>query len=532
MPPYRPAGFPLLLAAAVIMVSLATILGPSLAGIAPRASLASTGPPFGSSMALAAIEAAPRAPVPSLSGAPAGAAMTGSYSGDASVFVTFALTNSSQLNTLLSALANPQSPQYHHYLTESQFISRFAPAPAPYAGAKSYFGAVDGLTVISYADRIGMLVQGPAHSVDQAFGVSLASYTSEGRGAYYAPVGAPTLPAPIASSVVQLEGLSSYLDAQTTLADVTPLPDLSPAAARSGGYPAPENCGGTQCLYGSDLQVAYDEQALLNVTFPTGEQVATILWAGCTISTSGTCPSADLTGSYDPNDVYSYYNDTIPAGQPHSTVIGVPFDGAPAPGIQAGFDVSGAVFENTLDVDMVGSVAPGSTIYNVYGLSSLDSETDAAMGYILSNLPGVNVITNSWGEQDHTDAAWTSYMQDAAARGITVLASTGDAGDSQFSSRWSGGDTEFPSTVGFDAYGVTAVGGTTLTLTTQTFPAAQYLHIQSEVAWYNPHYDSGTDQVGSSGGVSPFYGEPSWQVSSEANGVILSAGLGSNRGVP
>jgi hypothetical protein len=533
----RTVGFTLLLTAAVVLVTLAMVLAPSLAGVGARASTTAAQPPSGSSLPLTAIEAAPRAPVSSLSGAPAGAVMTGSYSGDASVFVTFALTNSSQLNELLSALANPQSPQYHQHLTETEFITRFSPAAAPYAEAENYFGSVGGLRVLSYADRIGMQVQGPAASIAAAFGVTLASYTSAGRGTYYAPVGPPTLPAPIASSVVQLEGLSSYLDAQTMLAGAAPLPNLSPNVPMLGGYPTPQNCGTAQCLYGSDLQVAYDEQALLNVTLPTGEQVATILWAGCTILTTGQCPADNLTGGYDPNDVYRYFNDTIPAGQPHSTVIGVPFDGAPSPGVEASYDVSGTVFENTLDVDMVGSLAPGSTIYNVYGLSSLDSETDGAMAYVLNNLPSVQVITNSWGGQDHVDAAWSSYMQEAATRGITVLASSGDAGDSSSSSRWVGTNTEFPSSVGFDDYGVTGVGGTTLTVRADPFPTGEYLHIASQIVWYDPVFGmhgsaQGWDQIGSSGGVSSYYKEPSWQVSSEANGVILSAGEGSQRGVP
>lgn len=526
-----PSRFPFLLAAAVVLIAVMTAAGGSLIGAAPHASTTAAGASPSGAESVAALVSAPRAAVDYLSGAPSTVVRTGTYEGSASVFVTFSLTNQTELNALLANLVNPQSAQYHHYLTAGQFDARFSPAATPYQDAQAYFGSFPGIHVISYADRIGMLVEGPAASVDTAFGVSLGSYFSAGRGTYYAPTGVATLPAPIASAVVQLEGLSSYLDAQTTLAGSAHLANVAPSLGGSDGYPAPQDCSGAQCLYGSDLQVAYDEQALLNVTFPTGEQVATILWAGCTESTSGTCPVANLTGGYDPNDVYSYYNATLPAGEPHSNVIGVPFDGAPSPGVSATFDVSGAVFENTLDLDMVGSLAPGSTVYNVYGVSSLDSETDAALGYVLNNLPQVNVITNSWGAQDHTDGAWNSYLQSAAARGITVLASSGDAGDSPFSSRWDGSATEFPSSVGFDDYGVIGVGGTTLTVNDDAF-SPDYLHTVSQIVWYDPVYNFGTDQVGSSGGVSPEYTEPSWQLSSEAASVIAAKGVGEQRGVP
>lgn len=525
----------LALAAAVTLLAVATIAGPSLAGIAGHPSTAAFPSISGAhpGVSFADLQSAPHASVAALSGAPATAMMTGPYSGATSVFITFALTNGTQLNSLLADLADPQSGQYHHYLTEPQFIARYSPTPAPYAAAVTYFGGIGGLHVLSYSDRIGLLVQGPAKAMGEAFGVSFASFTAPGRGSYYGAVGGPTLPMPIAASVVQVEGLSSYLDAQSLLAGTAALPSTSAQPSFEDGYPAPSSCGVAQCLYGSDLQVAYNEQPLLSVTYPSSERVATILWAGCTVVvSSGTCPNADLTGSYDPTDVYSYYNDTIPAGQPHSTVIGIPFDGAPPPGVGASYDVSGAVFENTLDVDMVGSLAPGSTIYNVYGLNSLNSETDAAMGYILTNLPSVNVITNSWGGSDHVDSAWSTYMQTAAARGITVLAASGDSGDSPFSSRWVGGNTQFPSSVGYDTYGVTAVGGTTLTVNANAGTPDGYLQITNQTAWYNPVYAGGSDQIGSSGGVSTDYAEPSWQADSGANAVILSAGVGANRGVP
>lgn len=522
----RPPGFPLrttvfalLLTGAMLVSSLVAV--PSL----PPKTAGSLAGPSASPTTLAA---EPRVPVPYVSGAPPGATETGAYTGTAYVFVAFTLSHAAELQAFLVDLQNPRSPEYHHYLTQQEFTARFSPPSTPYAEATSYFRSVSGLNVTTYGDRIGMLVEGPAAAVGSAFGITLASFTLGGRGTFYAPLGNPALPAPIALAVAQLEGLSSYVEAQSMVAGAAPLGALPSGLAHPNAYPSPVPCGLSQCIYGSDLQVAYDEQTLLNITYPTSERVATILWAGCTVPASSTCPLANLTGGYYPSDVYGYYNSTIPIGEPHSTVIGVPFDGAPAPGVGATFDVSGAVLENTLDLDMVGSLAPGSTIYNVYGVNQLNSETDAAMAYILNDLPSINVISNSWGAADHSDAAWESYMQSAAAQGITVLAASGDSGDSPFSSRYPGTNTEFPSSVGFDGYGVVGVGGTTLTLNTDQ-GTYRYLHIQDQVAWYDTTFNG---YVGSAGGGSPVYSEPSWQRSSEANTYLNAWNASGQRGTP
>jgi subtilase family serine protease len=68
----------------------------------------------------------------------------------------------------------------------------------------------------------------------------------------------------------------------------------------------------------------------------------------------------------------------------------------------------------------------------------------------------------------------------------------------------------------YDDFGVTAVGGTTVTLNPS---GPSYLHLISQIAWYNT-----TGEVGSTGGVSAIFPEPSWQQNSSANAIILGKG--------
>ena len=82
---------------------------------------------------------------------------------------------------------------------------------------------------------------------------------------------------------------------------------------------------------------------------------------------------------------------------------GVPINGAVKPGLSATYDTTGANDENTLDLEMVGSTAPGASIYNVYGPNSTYLSIDSAFAFILNPnstykaLDNVSVITNSWG---------------------------------------------------------------------------------------------------------------------------------------
>ncbi len=232
-------------------------------------------------------------------------------------------------------------------------------------------------------------------------------------------------------------------------------------------------------------------------------------------------------GPYVPADVSAFYNETLPASEPHARVMGVPLNGAAPPGPSASYDTTGANFENTLDLQMVGSTAPGASVYNVYGPSPSSANLDAAFSYVLNptNTPGlanVSVITNSWGAPDYNDTNWFQDLQEAQARGVSVLAATGDSGDNPLSPKYEGGPdyTEFPSAMAYRTFGVTAVGGTTVKLN-PTPSSAVYLHLIAQTAWYDA-----TVPDGSTGGVSTVFPEPSWQLSTSANAVIQGQGRG------
>lgn len=441
------------------------------------------------------------------------------------IVVTFALQEPSELNEFLSQLSSPASPLYHHYLTASQFDQRYGGSSRPYSAATGFFDSFGVSDLQTSADHLTLTFEASPSQVASIFHTTIDSFEVAGLR-YLAPTSSPTLPQPLASTILSVEGLSTYSAyLYHTNSQASVLHADSPARGAevrtSAGYLPPAEVNGVQYEYAPDFQVGYDELGLFQDSgYPTNAVVATILWSGSNVDGTPVAP-------FDPSDVYAFYNETLPAGEPHSSVSGVPLDGAPAPGPSAGTDVTGANVENTLDLEMVGSTAPGASIYNVYGPDASQADLDSALSYILNptNTPGlanVTVITNSWGGTDGNDSTWFQDLQEAQSRGISVLASTGDSGNDPSSSKWVGSDVEFPSSAAWDDFGVTAVGGTTVSMNSG-------LGLLSQVVWSISARDTEIGgPAGSSGGISSVFPEPSWQLDTSANGPIAGEG----RGVP
>ncbi|MCL4332426.1 MAG: S53 family peptidase [Candidatus Thermoplasmatota archaeon] len=431
------------------------------------------------------------------------------YLSDLSFMITFRYSNYTRLVSFLGNLSDPSSPQYGHYLTRGEFIHEFSPRASFYSRAVEYFASHGFSDITAYGDRVSIYMTGSAQLVENTLNVSVVR-----SGGLYGPTSAPEVPEWMNTYTIGITGLTDRGSA-SLIGSGHAVMAGSPGAKTASGYGTPINVNGVQYIYGADMQVAYNEQKLLNMTIPKNAVEATILWSGYN-KTTGT-----YTAPFYPQDVYEYYNASIPSGQPHAKVYGVPLNGAPAPGSSAQYDSSGAVFENTLDLEMMGSTAPGSSIYNVYANANSMSQLDANFAYILNpaHTPGLNnvsVISNSWGSNDQNDTTWMTYLQESQARGITVLASSGDSGDNTNSKKYLGGPgyAEFPSSMAYNSFGVTAVGGTSVKL-------MKDLAIENQSAWY---MKAGTSSEGSTGGISTVFREPSWQKNSEANGIINGTG--------
>lgn len=452
---------------------------------------------------------------------PVNSRLVGPYRGNMSVMVGFSLNNQPSLNSFLAEVSTPGSIDYHHYISRSVFTSRYSPDLGFYDRVLNYFDSFPGLVVRGYGDRLAISISGSSRMVSSAFHSSTDVYALGSHDFY--EMSDPGLPGWIVARTSYVAGLQNSTLPRVSLGgSLVPRGrvDFTPV---SGGYPAPlgNSILGPQYLWGSDMQRTYNVTGLINATTANASVVATIFW------TSGTAP-------FYPADVMTYFNDTLPKGEPRPKVTAVPLDGAPLPGISAQNDTSGAVLENTLDLEMVGSLDPGASIYNVYTPSSSFAELDESFGYILNpgnstpGLKNVSVISNSWYSGDRSDPIWNSYLEEAATRGITVVACSGDSGDNLSSPKYVGSAASFPGTDAGSSYGTLSVGGVTEMLNSVAGNSS-YLSIERQQAWYSKEsVDGKSGYVGTEGGISSFYGEPSWQVNSTANGVLKGRG----RGVP
>ena len=448
--------------------------------------------------------------------------------GNMQIVVGFQPSNIKQLREYINLTENPQSSMYGKFLTRGEFDSLFSANKSAYSSMITYLHRFGVSSITTFADRLSLSFNATSTQASEIFNVSFATYTS-GNVLYHAPVSNPELPVSIEGSVSGINGLSNYSlnvihDAGLSYGMEQTLNGASNQSV--SGYPAPQTINGAQFVYGSDMQVAYGEQGLFkNYGYPTHSVEATILWSGQysgqTIKTPyGNITDGSYVGPYVPSNIYAYYNQTLPSGEPHSKVYGVPLGGSPPPGPKASYSTNGANMENTLDLEMMGSTAPGSSIYNVYSNSSSIASLDNAFSFILnpsstySALNNVSVISNSWGGSDGNSSIWYNDLMEAQARGITVLASSGDAGDNPSSRMWLGTNTEFPSSLAYNSFGMVAVGGTTVLLNSG-------LGISNQTNWYITPSAGGPD--GTNSGISMFP-EPSWQLSTSANQVIGGKG--------
>src|SRR6185503_12888805 len=81
--------------------------------------------------------------------------------------VVLPMRNKEKLRDLLSALYNPSSPLFRHWLSVAQFTAQFGPTQKDYSDAQKFF-ASNGLAVThTYANRYMFQVEGSAANVER-----------------------------------------------------------------------------------------------------------------------------------------------------------------------------------------------------------------------------------------------------------------------------------------------------------------------------------------------------------------------------
>ena len=212
-------------------------------------------------------------------------------------------------------------------------------------------------------------------------------------------------------------------------------------------------------------------------------------------------------------------------GLPNVTLNKVVMPGTPPFDPNDGNQVGWAE-EETLDVLWAHAMAPGAGITLVAAKSNNDDDILAATKFAVDNHLG-DVISQSFGEAETcVDPTILSQQhavfQSAVDQGMTLFASSGDSGASQFNCDGTAAILAASSPASDPL--VTGVGGTTLSATD---PAGLY---SGETAWTEPLFGCNPPAVAaadincSGGGFSTIYTRPAFQQS------LVKGGTG--RGVP
>ncbi|MCI4330504.1 MAG: S8 family serine peptidase [Thermoplasmata archaeon] len=459
-----------------------------------------------------------------------------------------------ELAAIDAAVGDPGNGLYRHFLTEAQYETRFHASPDAATSVERYFAGFGGKLVGRSADGAGLTLHIPAAGVRDSLGVVPVAYRS-GSNSGYTTLGVPRLPNEVAALVSGIDGLSHATRGGLTL-DLARLSG-GKVSAESASQFIRDNASGESWYYGTDFAQAYRVDHLFpgpgsvpNATFPTGEAIATILISGFNASTGVDLPP------FNPQAIRQYYNDSFPAGWPKPVVRGSPVTIAsvtpPAPGRNAGLnDSTRDQSENSIDLEMAGSLAPGATLVNFYFSAALFDSNQGngsggsiadAFGQALSSALSYNygsarltAVTNSFGLPDLNNSLWNQELQHAQALGVTVLAASGDQGNAPESltgrpqGQWPG----WPATAAFDTFGTVSVGGVSVglggtptgTYYGSTLPTgfdSNLTGIASSVAWWEDQTAPG-NYSGSEGGVSTTVPEPSWQFDSAAQPAISNA---------
>ncbi len=458
---------------------------------------------------------------------------------------------SGQLSSYVAAVENPSSPEYRHFLTSAQFDARFAPGEGRVATVAATLRSAGGTSITVFPDDSSISVSLDVAAVRSLFGVEPVAYgSSEGRVLYTA-IGTPRVTSSLAGLVSGVDGLSDAVaDRFSWNLHASTLRPLE--VSRGPGQFVEYTNTSSEWFLGSDFaqtfgatQLFPGSDSVTGATFPTHVAIATLLASGYNGTLRENLPA------YDPTVVAAYFNGTQPKSWPLPNISGVPvtIDGVtpPAPAsFGAVNDSSLDEFENSLDLEMAGSMAPGATVVNFYFAGSLLANATSALGVAndfaltLSEALAHNysparlaVVSGSFGLPDLNDSAWNFETEEAAAMGVTLVIASGDQGNApdSLTDRDDGPWPTWPATADTNSSGAIAVGGVSLTLGGR--PTAEYSNngslnltydsnltgITNVTAWY----DTEAGIAGTEGGVSTVTPEPYWQLHSAAQPNIRNA---------
>ena len=334
---------------------------------------------------------------------------------------------SAALTQFIADVHNPKSPNYQKWLTPAEFGARFGASDQDVQTVSTWLTA-NGFSVTAVArGKNWIRFSGKAAQAEQAFGTEVHQFSVASK-TYHSNSTELSIPEALSPVVVGLVSLNNF---------VKPSFHTAPAKVAIGqngklqrvasSTPAGVNTAGVDSSLlvqpNFTSQGAPEQILLAPGDFSRIYNTLPLVSAG----TDGTGVSIAIVGRSDISlsDVETF-----------RTIFGLPFNdptfiNANAdPGVVPGDDE-----EAILDVEWSGAVAPKAKInYVIGGSTNTTDGVDISASYIVDNVTAP-IMSVSFGECEAmispTESAfYNTLWQQAAAEGITVFVSSGDAGSS------------------------------------------------------------------------------------------------------
>jgi pseudomonalisin len=394
------------------------------------------------------------------------------------------------LDALTQAQQEPGSASYRQWLSPAEYGSRFGASAADLDKVTAWLRSRGFIVEPVPAGHRTIIFSGTVAQVADTFHTEMHQYEVGGQ-MHIANSQDPQIPSALAPVVGGVLSLHDFRR-NSHIRSIRPVATPGPATLK------PENTqGSTHYIFPADYATIYD----LNPQYSAGR--------------TGSGISLAIVGRSNINlsDVSSFRSGSaLPANQP--TVI---LEGA-NPGL-----VSGDQDESTLDVEWSGAIASGAAVKFVVGASTATTDgVDLSAQYIVNNKTAT-VMSTSYGNCEAymgsgAMAFYNSLWQQAASEGISAFVSSGDSG----AAGCNGGSSSSGSMTGVNGlcsspYS-TCVGGTEFNEGSGNYWAASNgsgggsaLSYIPEKVWNESASDGGSGLWASTGGISEYYTQPTWQ---------------------
>ncbi len=365
------------------------------------------------------------------------------------VSIVLKIQNINQLEQYVAGTVSPGSPFYQQFLSSASFKQTFAPSNAEVRLIENAMTA-QGITVNDVmSNNLVIHATGTAAQFNQLLQTQIHNYF-DGLHYYHKPNNPGTVPTTLSDLILVIAGLDNQPQALSharRIAEATPAVgavESVKVTLQSTGFSSGTTNGTPGQFTVADVANLYNINPLYK---------ANINGRGRTVGIA-------TLATFTPSDAYAYWS-AVGLKVSQSRITQVHVDGG------GGTDGSD---ETTLDVEQSGGVAPGAQVIVYDGPNTDSGFIDVFYQAIADNK--VDTLSTSWGAPEiaqSTDIITAQHQAFivAAAQGISVFASAGDAGAYDINDQNDGltyptcSQTLTVDAPASDAY-VTAAGGTTL----------------------------------------------------------------------